>query len=169
MTLCLRCQMTNCIINKQCEHCSCPWFAYLCSDCNANPILKNRTFCEGCTEERKQRSVADAENAPSPLPPCKRQIRNKFRGKRVDKHYEQNVRKRRNKVAKETFRRIKYGDDERKDLGEIDAAGNFSYEGRTWTTTFGIVPLTKRERENANRTNGHLTPTVHDCKCIKYM
>lgn len=181
MTLCLRCHSTNCIIGDKCGYCSCQWIVYLCGRCNTNPLLEKKTVCDECSEERKQLKVTESENAPSPLPPAPRKrvkkvrLSDKFTGKqraqRVNKYYEQTIQKRRNKAAKDNFRRIKHGYDERQDLGDMDKIGNFSYEGRTcgsWQEEYGVVPLSKRERENANRTNGHLVP-LQGCNCQRYM
>jgi hypothetical protein len=165
--------------NGKCLYCNSSYYAYLCTDCPLLAPGANRQ-CEDCEEARKQRKISE-ENKVFPLPPSPRKrtgavrLPDKFTGKvkspRPDKFYYEKRDKRHNQVAKDKQRNIKYQFYERHDLGEMDRKGEFSYENRFGTFSgrfkFGLVPLTKQERENAKRTNGHL---VHDsCKCEEFM
>lgn len=162
---------------RRCGFCSQNCFAYYCPGCNVSLSLEEGKLCEPCVDAHHEHLTLTEKEVPVPTP-RKRTIRvyDKHSGKpvRLPKYSEQTHGKRRNKAAKDNFRRIKYGYDERPDLGEMDKTGNFSYEGRvygSWQQEYGVVPLTKRERENANRTNGHLTPLPEgfSCKCHRFM
>lgn len=179
---CLGCTMVDSFLgNGQCWGCGTSYYAYLCTDCPLLAPGANRK-CEDCEEACKQRVQVSEENKVSPLPPPTRKrtgavrLADRFTGKiksvRPDKFYYEKRDKRRNRAAKDNHRNIKYQFYERHDIGDMDNSGEFSHESRLGAfcgrPKFGLVPLTKQERENAKRTNGHL---VHDkaCKCEEFM
>jgi hypothetical protein len=138
-------------------------------------------LCRSCADiQHEEITRTDPTITPEPSYPIthkKGSIRltDKFTGKaralRPTKFADINHHKRMNRAARDGFRRIKMGYDERQDLGEIDPDGNFYsvYRKYKWSEEFAMVKLTDRERENANRTNGHLVSTQETCKCIKFM
>ena len=183
-TQCLSCSSLNSyrstLLGQQCRFCSFGSYVWLCTTCSTNPVHTCDGDCEPCEDHKMTQKVLIAENVPlTEAPPRKvsgfTRLPDRFDIKeRVfvkDKFRAEKKAKRRDRKARDNFRRIKMDYDTRPDLGNIDKMGNFSYEGRFygWGTMFGIVPLTKRERENANRTNGHLVPTSPVCKCMRWM
>ncbi len=161
--------------NGKCWYCNSSHYAYLCTDC---PLLAGANGqCEDCEEARKQRI---SEEKVFPLPPSRKRtgavrLPDKFKGNvkstHPDKFYYEKRNKRRNRSAKDHHRNIKYQFYERHDLGDMDNSGEFSHENRfgifCGRPKFGLVPLTKQERENAKRTNGHLVQDA--CKCEEFM
>jgi len=153
---------------------------WMCVGCQTSPVARFDDSCDTCEDARLDKLVAAAENVPvGEAPPRKvsgfTRLPDRFSLKEQvivkDKFRSEKQVKRRGRKVRDNFRRIKMGYDTRMDLGEVDKTGNYSYEGRIygWGTMFGVVPLTKRERENANRTNGHLVPKAATCACWRWM
>jgi hypothetical protein len=165
--------------NRRCGFCSQTCFAYFCPGCNVSLSLEKDKICETCVDAHHEHLTLTEKEVHVPTPRKRSgtvRLFDKHTGKprtvRLSKYFEQTRDKRYNNASKNNFRRIKYGYDERHDLGEIDKVGNFSYEDRTcssWQQEYGVVPLNKREREHANRTNGHLVHQRFSCKCCRFM
>jgi len=187
MSYCFTCKSKDSLYHDRifgkwrCMFCSSTNYVYVCHGCDVTFQPVEGILCENCVDSRLETAtltdptITPEPPAPKPVKRTPVRLTDKFKGKprvaRTDKHADLKKGNRRNRAARDKFRRIKMGYDERTDLGEVDPDGNFytAYRMYKWSEQFAVVELTKTERENANRTNGHLIPTDKACKCIKFM